>query len=200
MKKASAMGGFSKSVGLAWLCELACAEVERAFNGGVFIAIRSVNGVGCDAFREVRTDGTGSSFSWVGRSDQLAEVSHCVVLFKNGSNNGTAGHVLGQFAVEWTLSVYSVEGLSILNAELRPLHRFDGEARFDDAVDDLSSVTGACGVRLDHGESTVCGHGVCLNCGAKVLSNSLFAGRTRKSDCQITLCISEGRAYRIFAA
>ena len=59
-------------------------------------------------------------------------------------------------------------------AQLRPLHRLDGESSSDDAVDDLACVARASGIGLDHGECAVCSHGISLFCGAKVLRNSLF--------------------------
>jgi hypothetical protein len=55
--------------------------------------------------------------------------------------------------------MHPVKGLCIFQAQPGPLHRFDGESRLNDAVNDFSSVTCASGVRLDHGESAVGGHG-----------------------------------------
>ena len=148
----------TRPVGAGESSELAGAEVERAFDGGILIAVAAVNSIGSDALREVRTDGAGGSFGRVGGPDQRTEIGHCIVLFKDGGHDGATAHVLGELTEEGALAVHSVERLGVFEAELGPLHRLDGESSFDDAVEDLSSVAGAGGVGLDHGERAVGGH------------------------------------------
>jgi hypothetical protein len=59
--------------------------------------------------------------------------------------------------------VHGIKGLRFGEGQLGPLHRLDGEAVLDDAVNDLASVASAGSIRLDHGEGAVCSH-VPLNC------------------------------------
>ena len=156
------------------LSDLAGAEVECAFDGGVLVAVGAVNGIGSDALSKISADGSGRCFGRVGGTDEGTEIRYCVVLFEDGGDDGSAAHVLRQLTVKRTLGVNGVECLGIVNAQLRPLHRLDGESSFDDAVDDFTCVAPASGIGLDHGECAVCGHGISLICGAKVLRISLF--------------------------
>ena len=114
--------------------------------------------VGRNALCEVRTDGSWRSLCRVGCTNEGAEIRHGIVLLEDGRHNGTAAHVLGQLTKKGTLTVYGVKGLGFCEGQLGPLHRFDGEAVLDDAVNDLTGVTSAGSVRLDHGEGAVSGH------------------------------------------
>ena len=108
---------------------------------------------------KVRADGARGRFFRVGRANQGAEIRHSVVFLEDGRHDGCRGHVLGELPEKGTVLVDSVKRGGIVHAELRPLHRFDGETSTDDAVDDFASVARACCVGLDHGESAVGRHG-----------------------------------------
>lgn len=98
------------------LSELARAEVKRTFDGGVFVAVGAVNGIGSDALSEISADGSGRCFGRVGGTDEGTEVRYCVVLFEDGGNDGPAAHVLRQLTKEWAFSVNSVECFGIIDA------------------------------------------------------------------------------------
>ena len=117
-----------------------------------------MHSVGRNALCKISTDGSRCRFCRVGGADQGAEIRHGIVLLEDGRHNGAAAHVLGQLTKKGTLTVYGVKGLRFGEGQLGPLHRLDGEAVLDDAVNDLASVASAGSVRLDHGEGAVCGH------------------------------------------
>ena len=146
------------------LGEFAGTEKERAFDGSVFVAVGAVHGVGRDTLCEVRANRAWSRFSRVGCADQGAEVRHGVVLLKDGRHDGSRRHVLRELTEERTLLVHRVERSGIVHAQLGPLHRFDGEAGTDDAVNDFASIASARCVGLDHGESAVGRHGEKIGC------------------------------------
>ena len=67
-------------------------EKEVAFNGGIFIAVAAVNGIGINAFGVKVANGARFCFLRVGGSNQLAEIFHSVVFLQNGGVNRTATH------------------------------------------------------------------------------------------------------------
>lgn len=75
--------------GLLVLEALESAEEEIAFDGGILVAVATMHSVFANILRIQLADGTFGCLLRISCTDEGTEISYCIVLFKDGSNDGT---------------------------------------------------------------------------------------------------------------
>lgn len=123
--------------------------------GGCFVSIRSVDGVLSFVRGPFRSYGPFSGLRRIGRSDELAELCHRVILLKNGRVNGAGAHEVREILEKGSPFVDGIEALRLLLAELGEFEGENAESVLDEMVEDLARMSGFYGIGLDHGKGAV---------------------------------------------
>ena len=144
-----------------------------------------MDGVLAHRGRELLADGALGRVGGVGCADHLAPLRDGVVALEDEGHAGAARHELGELTEERALGVNGVEALRLREGQGRELHRADGEALVENAVEDLAGVAVGDGVGLDDGERAL--HVGLGECGGQSTSRACSRPRNAEEEASIAL-------------
>src|SRR5690554_3990560 len=132
--------------------------MESTFNSGIFITVRTVNGILPNGSCEHLPDSSFRCLRWIGSTDQGTKILYGIVLFQNGGDNGPPGHKLHQFSKERPFFVYRIKFLGVPIAQLRIFHSHDPKTGRRNFFQNSTNMPVLHSIRLYHDKCSVCTH------------------------------------------
>src|SRR5690606_28373182 len=133
-------------------------KMEGPFNGGIPIAVRTVDGILPNTGGIKFPYGPLSGIGRIGGPDQGTEILDGIILFQDGRNDRPAGHKIHQFPKKGTFLVDRIEFLGIPPTDLGVLHGHDLKALSRYLIQAGLDVPTFNGIRFYHGKCSVCNH------------------------------------------